>query len=166
MARTSRGPDHTARPCSGQGAVSGGRTTALVWFLRAPMGAAGVVPVDGAALRPTWPCLRLGAGAGTCHCFLEPLEETLSCRLTFLFLFWWSTAVDRRTLYHQFSGSSLHPLNQSCCIDRSSVDPRYVASVDLTPLTSVDAGLGLNISALNYEITRDCFQRILPGVLL
>nr|XP_048712685.1 uroporphyrinogen-III synthase isoform X7 [Caretta caretta] len=41
----------------------------------APMGAAGVVPADGATCRAAWLCLGVGAGEGTCCCFWEPLEE-------------------------------------------------------------------------------------------
>ncbi|EMP40104.1 hypothetical protein UY3_02681 [Chelonia mydas] len=47
---------------------------APLWLLRAPIGAAGAVPVDGAACRATWSRLHVGAGEGTCRCFREPLE--------------------------------------------------------------------------------------------
>ncbi|EMP23841.1 Partitioning defective 3 like protein [Chelonia mydas] len=40
----------------------------------APMGAARVVPVEGAACRATWLRLRIGDGEGTCRCFQEVLE--------------------------------------------------------------------------------------------
>ncbi|EMP36412.1 hypothetical protein UY3_06394 [Chelonia mydas] len=41
----------------------------------APMGAAGAVPVDGAACRDAWQHLRKGAREGTCCCFQELLER-------------------------------------------------------------------------------------------
>ncbi|EMP23715.1 hypothetical protein UY3_19157 [Chelonia mydas] len=47
---------------------------ALLQLLSAPMGAAGVVPADGAVCRATWLCVRVGAGEGTCYCFRELLE--------------------------------------------------------------------------------------------
>ncbi|EMP32387.1 hypothetical protein UY3_10474 [Chelonia mydas] len=39
------------------------------------MGATGAAPVDTAVWRAAWLCLRVGAGRGTCRCFLELLEK-------------------------------------------------------------------------------------------